>query len=120
MILFDNRYMHYSFPNVDRSDLEELVSKEFILTCLQSSPTRDLLQGFLDFDFKHWVSVTWCKFAEPLAHCSDPDNSSDPEEHDPWQEPWHEPLEVFEQVVQLSAWFREQVRLFITANVSIF
>jgi hypothetical protein len=101
--------MHYSFPNIVRSNLEYLVWAEFIPNCLQSSPTRDLLQGFLDFDFKHWVSVIWGKFGEPLVHCSDP------EEH----EPWHEPLEVFEQVVQLSAWFREQVRLFITANVSI-
>jgi hypothetical protein len=33
------------------------------------------------------------------------------------KKPWHEPLEVFEQVMILSAWFREQVSLFITADV---
>ena len=95
--------MHYSFPNVVRSPLEDVVSEEFIPNCLQSSPTRDLLQDFLDFDFKHWVSVTWCNFGKPKELLA-----------------WHRLLKVFEQVVQLSAWFREQVCLLITANDSIF
>ena len=94
--------MHYSFPNIDRSNLEYAVLEGFIPNCLKSSPTRDLLQDFLDFNFKHWVSINWYKFGKPKKFRSG-----------------HQPLQVFEQVVHLSAWFHEQVRLFITVNVSI-
>ena len=70
-----------------------IVSSRFVPNCLKASPTRDLLQDFLSFNFNHWVYLNQWVLG----------NSSEKTES-------RFPLEVYEQVILLSSWFQSQVR----------
>jgi len=74
------RNLFYSTVKMNPGTVDNLASTEFVKICVKSSPTIELIQDFLIFDFRHWTSAT----------CS---NSFDP-------------LKIFEGVVLLSAWFR--------------
>ncbi|KAF8806016.1 hypothetical protein BYT27DRAFT_6637960 [Phlegmacium glaucopus] len=84
-----------NFPTVemDPGTVDYLTSNMFVKNCLKSSPTKELIQDLLIFDFKQWVLTTCLNFLHPL--------------------------QVFERVILLSAWFRIHVRTLSNCRLSL-